>query len=244
MERKKVLTMSLKITPSHSFWWNKMHICIFSCKTPDTPVVYLPDLEGYGRQVLPLLQSMQAPAFNLVTITIPYDLWSHVLAPWNTPENYPDYVACTGGAPEFLKGFVEEIIPECESKLKPVSYRAMAGYSLAGLFGIYAMCCTPMFERVMSASGSLWFPGFDQWFMEHLPLHLPESVYFSSSADEYNTTNKFLAPVKPITEQIREWLADHGVETTFTLNQGNHYQDVIPRTAAGIFWMLEHPKSE
>lgn len=236
--------MSQKIVPSHSFWWNDLHICIFSCKKPDAPVVYMHDLQGYGRQVLPLLESMNAPEFNLVTITIPDALWSHILAPWNTPDNYPSYVACTGGAPEYLKALVETIIPQCEALLEPCSYRAIAGYSLAGLFAIYAMCEVPMFERVVSASGSLWFPGFDDWFMKHLPLHLPECVYFSSSIEEYNTNNPFLSPVKKTTEKIRAWLDGHGVVTTFVENPGNHYQDAIPRTADGIYWMLTHPRSE
>lgn len=35
----------------------------------------------------------------------------------------------------------------------------IAGYSLAGLFALYALYKTDVFTRVASMSGSLWFPG-------------------------------------------------------------------------------------
>lgn len=230
-----------KIVPNYSFQQGMLHIHIFSCKQPDAPVIYLHDMDGYGRQILPLLKDY--PPFHLVTITIPDKLWSHILAPWNTPVGFPDYVACTGGAPEYLKTFVEEIIPHAESLLPPVSWRGIAGYSLGGLFSIYAMCKTELFDRVASASGSLWYPGFEDWFTHHVPLKLPKSVYFSSSRNEYYTTNPFLAPNQKTTEYIQGWLDRHHVQTTFVLNPGNHYQDVLPRTAAAVGWILENPRN-
>lgn len=236
--------MSSKITPSHAFYVDKFHICVFECHKPDCPIIYLHDLDGYGRQVLPILHQQGLKDFTLVTITIPLDLWSHVLAPWNTPEGYPQYVACTGGAQEYLKLFVETIIPKVEAMLPPASWRGLAGYSLAGLFGIYALCETDhLFDRVESASGSLWYPDFYEWFLKHFPLHLPQSVFFSCGADEFETNNPYLSPVKPCTMHIEEWFAAHGVETTLEINPGNHYQDVLPRTAAGLAWILQNPKT-
>lgn len=230
-----------KIVPNYTFEQGELRVCIFSCKTPDAPVIYMHDMDGYGRQVLPYLEG-KYPEFNLVTITIPDALWSHILAPWDTPQGFPHYVACTGGAPEYLKTFVEEIIPHAESLLPPLSWRGIAGYSLGGLFAIYAMCETELFDRVASASGSLWYPGFETWFMHHLPLKLPKSVYFSSSRDEYFTTNPFLAPVSKTTEFIETWLDRHHVQTTLVLNPGNHYEDVLPRSAAAIGWILDNPR--
>ena len=39
------------------------------------------------------------------------------------------------------------------------SFIGIAGYSLAGLFALYALYKTDAFTRVASMSGSLWFPG-------------------------------------------------------------------------------------
>lgn len=236
--------MSSKLTPSHRFSVGDLRICIFDCHQPDAPVIYLHDLNGYGRQALPILKADHAPAFTLITVTVPEEQWSHILAPWTTPENYPPFVACTGGADDYLKILTGTIIPQCEAKIKQPGWRGIAGYSLAGLFALYAFCKTDhLFDRVSSASGSLWFPGFQTWFFEHVPAALPASIYFSCGTEEFASTNPFLSPVKPTTEAIEAWFEKQNVPTTFVLNPGNHYQDVNERTAAGIAWILEHPQS-
>lgn len=193
-----------------------------------------------GRQVL---QNTDRQEFSLVTITVPDDQWSDLLAPWPTPTGWPQYVACGSGAKEYLRVFVEQIIPEAEKRLEPISWRGIAGYSLAGLFAIYASCLTPMFDRVASASGSLWYPGFDAWFNDHLPTRLPEAVYFSCGSEEFNTGNPYLSPVRETTQTLVKWFEAHGVQTILQINPGNHYTDVLQRTKTAVLWILDHPEN-
>ena len=58
-------------------------------------------------------------------------------------------------------------------------WRGIAGYSLAGLFAVYALYRTDVFARAASVSGSLWFPGFREYVFSHTPLCRPDCVYFS-----------------------------------------------------------------
>ena len=71
---------------------------------------------------------------------------------------------CTGGADEYLKVLLEEILPGVLSRISgsPV-FLGIAGYSHAGLFALYSMYHTDRFDRVASMSGSLWFPDFKEY---------------------------------------------------------------------------------
>ncbi len=71
-------------------------------------------------------------------------------------------------------------MPEAEKELPgPPAWRGIAGYSLAGLFALYAICQTDVFSRVGCMSGSLWFPGFKEYVFSHEPKRWADCIYFS-----------------------------------------------------------------
>ena len=73
---------------------------------------------------------------------------------------------CTGGADDYLRLLIEEIIPTAEKEIDGVPrWRGIAGYSLAGLFSLYAIYRTDLFSLVGSMSGSLWFPGMKEYIL-------------------------------------------------------------------------------
>jgi predicted alpha/beta superfamily hydrolase len=66
----------------------------------------------------------------------------------------------TGGAPEFLRIFREELIPEIERRYRTNGNRTYVGYSLGGLFGAYALFhASDLFQRMILVSPSLWWDG-------------------------------------------------------------------------------------
>ena len=88
--------------------------------------------------------------------------WNCELTPWPAPpvaRGQPDF---GGGADALLGELAGRILPEVEAELRP-SARWIAGYSLAGLFAVYAALSTRLFARVASVSGSMWYPGFSDW---------------------------------------------------------------------------------
>ena len=130
-------------------------------------------------------------------------------------------------------------MPEPEKELPgPPAWRGIAGYSLAGLFALYAICQTDVFSRVGCMSGSLWFPGFKEYIFSHEPKRRPDCIYFSLGDKEARTRNPVLKPVRENTEEIRAFYQDHGIDTVFQLNPGNHFVQAVERTAAGIQWLL------
>ena len=47
-----------------------------------------------------------------------------------------------------------------------------------------------------------------------------------------------MKPVEENTRLLCNSYSEHGIQTTFELNPGNHFQDAELRLAKGIAWML------
>lgn len=115
------------------------------------------------------------------------------MSPWTIPPISKEDTSCTGGADEYLQLLIDEIMPEAESYVHgSIAWRGLAGYSLAGLFAVYAMYHTGLFSRIASMSGSLWFPGFKEYVSLHEIKGKPEHLYLSLGDKECRTGNPYL----------------------------------------------------
>ncbi len=204
-----------------------------------SPIVYLPCFMDEGKAVVDLVREMTEEPFTLVSIS---DLnWDDDLSPWYCAPVFKKADPNGGKADAFLDLLIHKIIPQVESQLETApSYRAIAGYSLAGLFALYSLYRTDIFSRAASMSGSLWFPDFLEYTRAHEMLRKPDCVYLSLGDRESRTRNQILQTVQERTEALEADLSAAGIPTVFELNPGNHYQDSDRRSARGIVWMLEH----
>lgn len=212
-------------------------ISVFPSPKAAAPSIYLNTFSDEGRKVYATAQAAGCPPFTLVAVS---DLnWNHDMVPWDSPPVFKNAGPCTGGAEKYLRLLTGEIIPAAERELsgKP-RWRGIAGYSLAGLFALYAICRTELFSRAGSMSGSLWFPGIKEYLFTHEPKCLPECMYFSLGDKEDKTRNQILRSVRQNTEEIQAFYQAKGIDTVFQLNPGGHHDHAAERTAAGIVWML------
>ena len=216
----------------------KKTVSVFPATFSGGPVIYLNTVSGEGRQVYEAAHAAGYPPFTLVAIS---NLdWNRDMAPWDSPAAFKNGEPFTGGADNYLRLLVEEIMPEAEKELPgPPVWRGIAGYSLAGLFALYAIYQTDVFSRVGCMSGSLWFPGFKEYIFSHEPKRWPDSIYFSLGDREAKTRNPILKTVQENTEAIHAFFQARGVDTVFHLNPGNHFVQGIERTVAGIRWLLD-----
>lgn len=122
-------------------------ISVFSATTQGAPIVCLNTYSDEGQQVFEAAQAASFLPFTLVTVN---DLdWNHDMAPWDSPAAFKKGEPFTGGADGYLRMLVEEIIPRVKKELPgPPAWRGIAGYSLAGLFALYAIYRTDVFSRV------------------------------------------------------------------------------------------------
>ena len=201
------------------------------------PIIYLNTFSDKGQKVYEAAQATGCPPFTLVAIS---DLnWNHDMVPWDSPPAFKNATPCTGGADTYLQLLTEEIIPTAEKEINGAPrWRGIAGYSLAGLFALYAIYRTDLFSRVGSMSGSLCFPGMKEYIFSHEPKRWTDCVYFSLGDKESKTRNPVLRSVRQNTEEIYAFYRGKGIDTAFQLNPGNHYNQAVERTVAGLCWLL------
>ncbi len=155
--------------------------------------------------------------------------WNRDLSPWEAPPVF-GHVPFGGGAEETL-GFVTEcLLPALRAALpaEETPGLCLGGYSLAGLFALWAATRTECFSAVAAASPSVWFPGWTDYVRAH-PIRA-DAVYLSLGDREERTKNPVMATVG---ENIRELYAllRPGHAVTLEWNPGGHFQDPALRTA-------------
>jgi len=201
------------------------------------PLVILHTFQGEGKEVFEKCIELGCKNFALAAIG---NLnWNHDLSPWSTP-NIGNNKYGFGGADGYIRKLTNEIMSGIRAKLgfEP-EFSAIAGYSLAGLFALYAAYRTDIFSRVASVSGSLWFPGFTEFAETNKFAKNPDLIYLSLGEAEAKTRDKNLAPVRKNTEKLAEICKSQNIPTIFELNPGNHFTETILRTAKGIKNLLD-----
>ncbi len=213
------------------------NVDVYPSTTPNRPIIYLNTFSVEGGRVWQALVEMGCPDFSLVAISGLE--WDHDMAPWDIPPISKNDTPCTGGADDYLRLLTEEIMPKAEDGVPGnPSWRGLAGYSLAGLFAVYAMYQTDLFSRIGSMSGSLWFPDFKEYAMTHELKRKPEHLYLSLGDKECKTRNAYLKIVQSNTEELAAFYQSQQIDTVFQLNSGNHFAETVKRSALGIQWLL------
>ncbi|MBF0948552.1 MAG: hypothetical protein HXK29_05790 [Atopobium sp.] len=122
-------------------------------------------------------------------VSVGVDLWEENFSPWCAPRVFAKGPNFGDGAQKTLDTLINQVIPWAESELtEPPAYRVLVGYSIAGLFSLWAGVtqagvspqvargCQPddapsqsgaphvdapigTFQRIGAVSGSFWFPG-------------------------------------------------------------------------------------
>lgn len=185
------------------------------------------DLEGMDREVARIREEA-GEDFRLLTFRV--QSWNHDLSPWRAPavwgeEGFGD------GAADTLR----EILKACTDRSKTYY---IGGYSLAGLFALWAVYQTDAFAGAAAASPSVWFPGFTDWMKERRPEC--GTVYLSLGDREERTRNPVMATVGDHIRAAYALLQEQGVDCTLEWNSGNHFRDNDIRTAKAFAWLIRH----
>ncbi len=183
------------------------------------------DLEVIEREAA-LIREFTKKDFLLAAFQV-HD-WNKDLSPWKAPAVF--------GREDFGEGAGEtlsEILNFCTDKTK--NYY-IGGYSLAGLFALWAVTRTDVFQGAACASPSLWFPGFEEYVRDHEIL--TENVYLSLGDREEKARNPVMATVGDRVRAMHALLSDRKVHCTLEWNEGNHFRDSELRSAKAFSWVL------
>ena len=199
---------------------------------PLRPVLYLHDACPEPEKVRALLTS------RLTLVSISGLDWYRDMTPWPADRVFADGQPYGGGAADYLLRLSEDIIPRVEAALgfAPPA-RGIAGYSLAGLFSLWACYRTDLFDLVGSMSGSLWFDGFPEFMAREGPCRLPRRLYLSLGKREKDCRSPQVSRVQEITEATAESFRQLGAEVCWQLEDGGHSSQVNKRIAQGLSWL-------
>ena len=213
-------------------------LSLFQAKKADCPLIVFHSFSDEGEAVYQELRKQNAAECNFLSIAI-HD-WQREMSPWYAPALSKDGETFSGGADAYLESLLSAILPWATERIHgKASFIGIAGYSLAGLFALYALYKTDVFTRVASMSGSLWFPGIKEFCKENAMKILPEKLYLSIGDKESKTRHPILQTMQENTEDLLEYFKSMGIETTYEVNSGNHFQDVNLRCAKGILELLQ-----
>ena len=198
-------------------------------------ILFLQPVDAHDAQLLDRqYDTMRCCALPFALAAFEVKDWNRELSPWEAPPVFGK-VPFGGGAAEPLAFLTGRLLPDLRSQLPGNGIAlCIGGYSLAGLFALWAATKTGLFSGAAAASPSVWFPGWIDYVTEH-PIQA-ETVYLSLGDREDRAKNPVMARVADcIRAQYALLQADHRV--TLEWNPGNHFQDSELRTARAFCWV-------
>ena len=213
------------------------------------------DLEVLDQEVEAIKELSDKP-FSLVAFMIKD--WNQELTPWVAPpvfdkaaikreeselvqipereQSRPKVKAPFGdGAEKTLEFITSQLLSEVQEN---IPHLILGGYSLAGLFALWAGYQTDLFEGIAAASPSVWYPQWIDFASENKPL--AKSVYLSLGDKEEKAKNPVMAQVGNAIRKQHELLMEQEINTIFEWNAGNHFVDSDKRMAKGFAWAINN----
>ena len=197
---------------------------------PDSGIVLIQpvddhDLEGIENEFAAIVGSCKM-SIRLVAVRI--DDWNNDLSPWEAPAVFGKE-GFGSGAPKTLG----EMLKLCDDRNKTYY---IGGYSLAGLFALWAAYQTDVFKGAAAASPSMWFPGFAEYMKKNEIK--TDTVYLSLGDREEKARSPVMATVGDRMREAYVLLKDRGLNCILEWNEGNHFKDPDLRTAKAFAWVL------
>ena len=192
------------------------------------------ELQSIDHEVTVTAQSGQ----NFLFAAIPVESWNDALSPWEAPAVWGTQ-GFGGNAMDTLRFLIEQVIPTLKRQFHlPENVKIiLGGYSLAGLFALWASTQTDLFYGVAAASPSVWFPGWMEFEQQH-PIQA-QHIYLSLGDKEERTKNAVMAAVGDNIRTLHSRLAERGADCTLEWNSGGHFKDADLRTAKAFRWVME-----
>lgn len=179
-----------------------------------------------------------APELDCSVIAFGVNVWFRDLTPWEAPGVFPGDDPFPGKAPEFVKE-VLAIGARVEKDYGiSAKRRFIAGHSLGGLFSIWTTSTFEGFDGFGSISGSVWYDGLFDYMRESQLLPKASKGYFCIGDLENDSPIDRFKDCLPKTVTAKRIADELGLETTFSLEKGEHSDNVTERTMKAIKWLI------
>ena len=192
------------------------------------------DLDLLDKEV-ELIHSLSDKPFTLAAFRV--NDWNSELTPWSALPVFGK-IPFGDGAEETLDYITVQMLPMLQEKGIDTPHCLLGGYSLAGLFSLWASYQADKFEGIAAASPSVWFPKWLDYAQANNTLAL--SIYLSLGDKEEKTKNPVMAQIGNAIRKQHELLTEQEVHTILEWYAGNHFVDSEKRMAKGFAWLINN----
>ena len=195
------------------------------------------ELQSMESEVAAIAQS----AHRFLCAAVPVESWNDALSPWKSPAVWGKQ-GFGGKTGETLRFLTDQVIPSLKQPFDlPKNVKILlGGYSLAGLFALWASTQTDLFYGIAAASPSVWFPGWME-FERQRPIQA-QRIYLSLGDKEERTRNATMAAVGDNIRALHSRLIERGADCTLEWNSGGHFKNADLRTAKAFRWVMEESR--
>lgn len=164
---------------------------------------------------------------------IPVHGWDDSLTPWEAEGLRPGQTF-GGHAAETLAELTATIVPKLTAR-EGVAPEALTvcGYSLGGLFALWAFVNDARFAACACLSGSVWYPGWVDYLRGSDIDGIGRFAFLSVGSKEKRGAGLF-RHVEDDMQASADILRDHGCTVHFEIGPGNHMQHHQERLAKGL----------
>lgn len=214
-----------------------------SCHT----VIYVLDGEKLIPNLITCFEESNSKALP-VLVSLSGDNRLNDYTPWPASSlagHFPDF----GGDAETYLGWMEnELMPAVEDFLKEsgndvnqgITFESvLLGYSLGGLFSIYASFLSKAFAKIVSISGSFWYPEWDSFIQNHRPVKSDVKylmIYGNREGFGKKTIQKDAVTRSELTYCF---LSQYTEEFPVIIDDGGHHDHLKERLAHAAKWICE-----
>ncbi len=210
--------------------------CLIIINGADLPTFYWGEMKNSSETIEKVLALCEELKCNYIVYEV--EDWNADFSPWELTLNKK--MSFSGGGRKTLNWLLNECVSYCEKEYCLTGERILCGYSLAGLFSLWAFYESQLFSGVISCSGSLWFGDWISYAESHTAPQ-DSSVYISLGDREERARDCIMATVGECTRRQYELVCDDKNVSRHILewNDGGHFNEPEKRIAKGIRWCIK-----
>ncbi len=210
--------------------------CHIIINEAELPTIYWGEMKNSSETIEKVLALCEDVKCNYVVYEV--EDWNTDFSPWEFTLNKK--MSFPGCGRQTLDWLMNECVPYCEKEYNLTGQRILCGYSLAGLFSLWAFYESQAFSGVISCSGSLWF---GDWISYTEIRIAPQnsSIYLSLGDREEKARDRIMATVGDCTRRQYELVCGDKNVSRHILewNDGGHFNEPDKRIAKGIRWCVK-----
>ena len=166
--------------------------------------------------------------------------WDNELSPWESKGIKNEYFK--GNGQKTLDFIIKDFLPYFENKFPIIKNKPkiIGGYSLSGLFSLYAFYSTNIFIAVGGFSPLLWYENWNEFINKNEIKNNGSYVYLSLGDIEEKNNEGDLSIGCKVRDFYEIISKDKNIkDCIYEINEGDHFDNVEFKIAKGFSWLLD-----